>query len=99
MFAAIRRASSPVSRLVGNINRNFYQCLVELNAGRAALNIVEHLHPVFHEPIVRALDAAGLLDRPSNGGVLPRSSAVRQVPTLKRISFPAPTSAVRQREP
>ena len=32
------------------------------DAARAALKTVEHLHPVFHEPVPHALAAAGLLD-------------------------------------
>ena len=39
------------------------------DAARAALRTVEHLHPVHVEPIIRALDAAGLLDGAPKGVV------------------------------
>lgn len=35
---------------------------------RNALSTVPSLHKDFHEGIINALDAAGLLDQPSNGG-------------------------------
>jgi hypothetical protein len=38
------------------------------DAARAALATVEHLHPAHIEPILSALDAAGLLDKPSATG-------------------------------
>jgi hypothetical protein len=55
------------------------------DAARAALRNVEHLHPVHVEPIIKALDAAGLLDSPK-GNDFGAVRAARAAPRGSRLS-------------
>ena len=59
------------------------------DAARAALGTVERLHPAHVEPILSALDAAGLLDRPNTSECM-RWPARCPLPRLSRERLTLP---------